>query len=597
VSSSLIERLVEQAAGNALFLEELIRAVAEGRGEAAPQTVLAMLQARLGRLEPQARQALLAASFLGRTFWSGGVWALLGGELSGEALKSWLQRLVELEWLEQQPTSRFPAEDAYRFRHALVRDAAYELVPEQLKPAGHRRAADWLERQAESDPLVLAEHSRLGEQPERAIHFYTRAAEQLFDRDDMQGTERCIEAALALAPSGEALVRLRALRATAAFWRNDFATMYTVGRAVQPEMKAGGIWWSKLMGGLSLGCGLSAQTGYLLELCQLLLDTEPEPEARDAYYQALCFMGLMTEYLGAMAENEACLERLERTGSDVIARNGVVRGWRGIVKSFRSLYLTDGPWQALSWIRQAVQSFREVGAERGEVAARAWEAQALLALGDTGEAVERMRQSVALALRVSPSFGITFAQQNLAKMLAASPDPAHQQEARTLALECVKARIANREHIGYAHLILARAAAAEGALGEAETRAREACTVLAPFAPFLSEARWRVGLLLLAQGRTAEAREGAELALRELGAVCEGGIARVGLCLTLAEACFAEGDTQAGEAALRQALRSLRSRAQDIPDEPSRERFLHQVPENARTLELARQRWGTAEVP
>jgi uncharacterized membrane protein len=60
----------------------------------------------------------------------------------------------------------------------------------------------------------------------------------------------------------------------------------------------------------------------------------------------------------------------------------------------------------------------------------------------------------------------------------------------------------------------------------------------------------------------------------------------------LADACFAEGDTEEGEKALRQALRCVRSRAAEITDEAVRERYLRQVPENARVLELARQRWG-----
>jgi hypothetical protein len=105
VPDALIDRLMEQAAGNALFLEELIRAVAEGRGEEAPETVLAMLQARLGRLEPEARQVLLAASFFGRTFWLSGVRALLGGDPTAEALRRWLQQLVEQEWVERQEVS------------------------------------------------------------------------------------------------------------------------------------------------------------------------------------------------------------------------------------------------------------------------------------------------------------------------------------------------------------------------------------------------------------------------------------------------------------------------------------------------------------
>ncbi|WP_233261863.1 hypothetical protein [Vitiosangium sp. GDMCC 1.1324] len=62
--------------------------------------------------------------------------------------------------------------------------------------------------------------------------------------------------------------------------------------------------------------------------------------------------------------------------------------------------------------------------------------------------------------------------------------------------------------------------------------------------------------------------------------------------LALVQACFAQGDASAGEAALRGALQCVRERASDIPDPVLRERFLRQVPENARTLELAHQRWG-----
>jgi hypothetical protein len=147
-----------------------------------------------------------------------------------------LLRLVELELVAPQPGGRFPEEEEYLFRHALVRDAAYALVPDSHKPTGHQRAAEWLERRGEGDPQVLAHHLRLGPQPQRAIPFYAQAAEQLFVRHDMEGLARCMEAALALGPTGEPLVQLRALRATAAFWMDDFATLYEVGSAVLLEV-------------------------------------------------------------------------------------------------------------------------------------------------------------------------------------------------------------------------------------------------------------------------------------------------------------------------------------------------------------------------
>ena len=74
----LVSRIVERACGNALYLEEMIRAAAAGDGDAPPETVLVMLQAQLLALAPSARQLLRAASVYGETFWRGGLLALLG---------------------------------------------------------------------------------------------------------------------------------------------------------------------------------------------------------------------------------------------------------------------------------------------------------------------------------------------------------------------------------------------------------------------------------------------------------------------------------------------------------------------------------------
>jgi hypothetical protein len=100
--------------------------------------------------------------------------------------------------------------------------------------------------------------------------------------------------------------------------------------------------------------------------------------------------------------------------------------------------------------------------------------------------------------------------------------------------------------------------------------------------------------VLLAQARGAEARQVAELGVRDLERMRSQGMFVVAMRLALAEACFAEGEIGAGERALREAVRCVQARASDIPDASVRECFLRQVPENARTLELAHQRWGEA---
>ena len=78
VPAATVARIVSLSQGNALVLEELIRAVAEGKGDALPDSVLTMMQARLLQLEPGARRVLRVASIFGATFWRDGVVALLG---------------------------------------------------------------------------------------------------------------------------------------------------------------------------------------------------------------------------------------------------------------------------------------------------------------------------------------------------------------------------------------------------------------------------------------------------------------------------------------------------------------------------------------
>src|SRR5262249_9605180 len=126
-SDTLVQRLVERADGNAFYLEELIRAVSMGRGGALPETVAAMVPARLEALSPDERRVLRAASVFGEVFWKRAVRTLLGGERVTPAAES-LDALVTREVLVRHHDSRFPAEDEFAFRHALLRDGAYAAL-------------------------------------------------------------------------------------------------------------------------------------------------------------------------------------------------------------------------------------------------------------------------------------------------------------------------------------------------------------------------------------------------------------------------------------------------------------------------------------
>jgi hypothetical protein len=143
--AAVVEDVVTRGAGNPFYLEELIRAVAEGRGAALPETILAMAEARLDRLDPEARRVLRAASVFGEVFWKGGVAAVLGGADPAE-LGQRLADLTRGELIERHADSRFPAEEEFAFRHVLVRDAAYAMLPDEDRELGHAIARAWLAR-------------------------------------------------------------------------------------------------------------------------------------------------------------------------------------------------------------------------------------------------------------------------------------------------------------------------------------------------------------------------------------------------------------------------------------------------------------------
>ncbi|QRO00447.1 AAA family ATPase [Archangium violaceum] len=594
VSDTVVRRVVEQSDGNALFLEELIRVAAEGRGEAAPETVLAVLQSRLTRMESGARQVLLAASFFGRTFWAQGVGELLGRQDATDMLAQHLRQLVAQEVIEPQPDSRFPGTVEYRFRHALVRDAAYGLVPDRHRLTGHGLAGAWLERMGETDPVVLATHYQLGQQLELAAHFYTRAAEQLFERNALQGCLQCVESALACGVGGEAQSRLRALQAVVAIWLEQIQRALELGMPVVSELKAGSRLWCRLMGGLILGTGQDGQQERAVRLRELLLRTSPEPEALAAYIESVALLGLTMAWSGSRQGMEQLLGRIIEVGADIVSDDPVARGWMRFMQGYFLHLIEARPWQAFLVAELGMRDFREIGSERNASALETLSGMALDALGALPGALERLRDAVAISLRTDQRLVGAHARHHLIQALAGSADPEHQREAR----ELVREWMGNGDFLsfkqGTAHAMLAKVVAASGELHEAEVYARRACELLEPFLSYLVYARTVLSNVLLAQGRATEARQVADLGVQDVARMGSWGVYAVAMHLALTEACFAEGDECTGEMALREAYECVRARADDIPDPAARERFLRQVPENARTLALVRQRWGEA---
>ncbi|MEP7033495.1 MAG: adenylate/guanylate cyclase domain-containing protein [Actinomycetota bacterium] len=194
---SLVERVAAASEGNPLFVEQMAAMITEdgmtGKDDpeaelAVPPTIQALLGARLDRLEPQERAVIERASIEGKVFHRGGVLALCNDELRASADQH-LRSLVRRD-LVRPAAPDVAGEDAFRFRHLLIRDAAYGSIPKETRADLHARFADWLERagteRSELDE-ILAYHldrsftlrSELGPLDDVTLAVGRRAAELL----------------------------------------------------------------------------------------------------------------------------------------------------------------------------------------------------------------------------------------------------------------------------------------------------------------------------------------------------------------------------------------------------------------------------------
>ena len=145
ISSELRARILAAVEGNPLFLEEMVSMVAE---QGAPMTVLpatinALLAARVDTLPVAERATARRASVVGRAFEQSAVIALSPDEARRRITED-LLGLVRREIVSTQH-SELSIADAYRFRHILLRDAAYQGLPKRERAELHERFADWLE--------------------------------------------------------------------------------------------------------------------------------------------------------------------------------------------------------------------------------------------------------------------------------------------------------------------------------------------------------------------------------------------------------------------------------------------------------------------
>jgi class 3 adenylate cyclase len=194
----LRERIAHAAGGNPLFISEMLAMAAGNEAVEVPATLKALLAARLDQLDEPERLVLERGSVEGEIFHRGSVQALAPEETQ---VTTRLAALVRHQ-LVRPDRAQLAGDDGYRFRHLLIRDAAYAALPKAVRAHLHARFADWLDEHGqalvERDEIVgyhleqaVRYHAELGQpDPELANRAATRlaaAGHRAIDRGDPAG--------------------------------------------------------------------------------------------------------------------------------------------------------------------------------------------------------------------------------------------------------------------------------------------------------------------------------------------------------------------------------------------------------------------------
>ena len=367
------QELLERAGGNPLYAEQFVRMLHErpaGAETAVPETVQALIAARLDTLRPERKALLQDAAVIGKVFWAGAVSAVGGGD--ERVVRAGLHELVRRELVRPSRLSSVEDETEFAFGHALVRDVAYAQIPRAARASKHEAAARWIEGLAgdrvDDHAELLAHHYREALGLARAAGVESRALEDGARRFlwlaarrtsaiEAARSDAYFEEALALAPP-EHPDRGRLLIDWAEHTERDSVPLLEEALA---ELRAAGdeVGAGKAMTVLSRALwrrGVAARADSLLDEALLLLERhEPGPELAHAY--------------------------------TVCAGRGALGG---------------NPEAALEWAKKGIALAERLGLENFVQSSRQYQGMARCDLGDRG-GLDDLRE----ALRVSIELGLT----------------------------------------------------------------------------------------------------------------------------------------------------------------------------------------------
>jgi len=585
VSPDTVERLVAQAEGHAFYLEELIRAVAEGHGDVLPETVLAMVQARLTALDPHQRQLLRAASIFGEVCWQSALASLLGPQVSPTQVELDVDQLRDRELLVERSDSRFAGEREYGFRHALLREGAYATLTAADQTLGHRLAGEWLEQHGETDSLTLAEHFERGGLPDRAAHHYLQAARQANTGGDLDAAIARARRGLALPVTDATGLALHELLVEAHTWGRMWHLAEQHAEHLLAASSTGRARVVASMISFLAGLSLGRAENVMRERLQLSLETlegaVPDSDNVAALAMATGSVTYTLDLMGAYDRGSSHFARMQERLGPLAEQDSLAKAWLAMPASHSGLVRGEA-WLALQGGKRARDAFQRAGHSNGRLLAEIMVGINAYLLGAYSEALASFQLTSGVNLSSTSAMGAYY---EIATWLALGDIDRAAQKSQQLLTQCIEH--GSHSEQGRAHLALARVALARGQLEQAEREAQEAVAALLTLPADQVEALLRLASIQLARGEHVQAARNAtaaDVALAALRARGYGGPLERLRAIVAAERLRAAGDEAGALEIISKARENVLVQARAIEDERYRARFLGAVPENVSLL-------------
>jgi class 3 adenylate cyclase/tetratricopeptide (TPR) repeat protein len=193
VSAKVQARLLDKTEGNPLFVEETVRMLLEegaDHGDRIPDTLQALIGARIDRLPAGQKILLQRGSVIGRVFWAGAI-AALSPEYDADELEDMLDDLLLRDLVTREQRSTISGESAYRFKHVLIKEVAYSGLSKSGRAEYHMKFAEWLREKVDKELLEI-----------RAYHL-DHATQLYTELDGQPPAELAATAAKALEAAGK----------------------------------------------------------------------------------------------------------------------------------------------------------------------------------------------------------------------------------------------------------------------------------------------------------------------------------------------------------------------------------------------------------